>query len=139
MKPILLPRSVILLGLVLVALPGCRWGDRRRRPERLEVLRGLSVLEFDGFYVNVKRDSDAADLLLVVGGQAVEQAGLRQGEHFVLTDGGDVYTTYQVLLADYERITLKRRRTFDRRASREGVREVADVVVVTPYNLEEPE
>ena len=56
----------------------------------------------------------------------------------MLTDGRGVHTTYQILLVDPERITLKRRTIFDRRASGEGVREVEDVVAVAPYNLERP-
>jgi hypothetical protein len=128
---------LVLLAAGLVELPGCRWGDRHARPEELSRLRGLCALEFDGLFVQLKRDaSDDRGLLLVVAGQAVEQAWLRQGEQFLLTDGREVYEAYQVLLADPERITLKRQRTFDHRTTGEGIRTVEDVVAVTPYNLE---
>lgn len=130
-------RHVAFLSLALVAFRGCHWGDRHAKPEELPVLPGLSVLEFDGLYVQLKRDSsDGSGLFLVVAGQAVERAGLRQGEQFLLTDGHEVYQTYRVLLVDPERITLRRRTTFDHRASGEGIRDVEDVVALKPYNLE---
>ncbi len=139
MKTAAAPWWLALLPLLLVGTPGCHWGDRHAQPEELRVLRGLSVLEFDGLLVRVKRGSSRpVDLSLIVGGQAVEEAGLRLGEHFMLTDGREVYETYQVLLADSERITLRRRKTFDNRASGMGVRAVEDVVALEPYNFEKP-
>jgi hypothetical protein len=131
-------RHAVLLSLALGALQGCQWGDRHANAQELSRLHGLSTLEFDGVCLRLKRDSsDASGLVLIVAGQAVEEATLRLGDRFVLTDGRGVYETYQVLLVDPERVMLKRQRTFDRRASREGIRSVEDVVTVTPYNLEE--
>ena len=131
-------RHILLLSLALGGLPGCDWGDRHANAQNLSRLHGLSVLEFDGVCLRLKRDSsDATGLVLIVAGRAVEEAALRLGDRFALTDGSGVYETYQVLLIDPERVMLKRQRTFDRRALREGIRTVEDVLAVTPYNLEE--
>lgn len=138
MKSVLSLRHIVLLSLAVGGFPGCRWRDRHANAQNLSRLHGLSVFEFDGVSLRLKRDSaDASGLVLIVAGRTVEEAALRLGDRFVLTDGRSVYETYQVLLVDPERVMLKRQRTFDRRASREGIRTVEDVIAVTPYNLEE--
>jgi len=138
MKSALSLRHIVLLSLGMGGLHGCHWGDRHAQPQELSVLRGLSVFEFDGVCLRLKRDaSDATGVVLFVAGRTIEEAALRLGDRFALTDGRGVYETYQVLLVDPERVTLKRRRTFDRRASRKGIRTVEDVIMVRPYNFED--
>jgi len=138
MKSALSLRHIVLLSLATGGFHGCQWGDRHTEPQELSALHGLSVLEFDGVSLHLKRDSsDASGLVLIVAGRTVEEAALRLGDRFALTDGRGVYETYQVLLVDPERVTLKRRRTFDHRASHKGIRTVEDVITVRPYNLED--
>jgi hypothetical protein len=127
-----------LLPLVVAAVHGCRAGDRHKSAVELAALSGISVLEFDGVFLRIKRaSSDATGLSLVVGGSAVDEAELRVGDQFLLTDGQGVNETYQVILASEERITLRREQVFDRRSTREGIRNAQDVVALTPYNLED--
>lgn len=138
MSNVSLRRHVPALVLAMAGLHGCHWGDRHTQAVELSELPGLSMLEFDGVYVQLKRDSsDATGRYLVVAGQPVEQAALRPGESFVLTDGRGVHEVYQVVLVDAESITLTRRRTYDRRATGEGFRTVDDVITVTPYNRDQ--
>ncbi len=131
-------RLLVLLSLAAIGIAGCHWGDRYAKVEELSFIQGISVLEFDGVFLHVKRDlSSTAGLGLIVAGRFVDEAKLRMGNRFVLTNGRDVHETYQVLLIDQERITLKRQEVFDRRASREGIRAIETAVAVTPYNREE--
>ena len=138
MSSVTLRRHAPALLLAVVGLHGCHWGDRHTKAAELAELPGLSMLEFDGVFVQLERgSSDATGPYLVVAGQAVEQAALRPGESFVLTDGRGVHEIYHVVLVGAESITLTRRRTFDRRATGEGFRTVDDVVTVTPYDRDQ--
>lgn len=126
------------LPLVVTAVQGCRTGERHKSAVELAALSGISVLDFDGVFLRIKRaSSDATGLSLVVGGSTVDEAELRVGDRFLLTDDQAVHETYQLLLASEERITLRREQVFDRRARREGIRTVQDLIVLTPYNLED--
>jgi hypothetical protein len=127
-----------LLPLVVAAVHGCQAADRHKSAVELAALSGISVLEFDGVFLRIKRaSSDATGLSLVIGGSTVDEAELRVGDQFLLTDGQAVHQTYQLLLASEERITLRREQVFDRRATREGIRTVQDVIALRPYNLED--
>jgi hypothetical protein len=125
-----------LLGLVTVTIQGCHWGDRHSKAEEIPALHGISVMEFDGLNLRVKRGSDASGLALLVAGREVEQVELRVGDRFSLSDGQNVHETYQLLMVSDERITLKRQKIYDHRATREGVRTVESVIALTPYDLE---
>lgn len=129
-----------LLPLVVAAVHGCRAGNRYKSAVELAALSGISVLEFDGVFTRIKRaSSDATGLSLVIDGSTVDEAELRVGDQFLLTDGQGVNETYQLLLASEERITLRRERVFDRRATREGIRNAQDLIALRPYNLEDTE
>lgn len=127
------------LLLVGVVFAGCRGGDRLADVKELPVLDGISVLEFDGLNLRVKRAADATDRILVVNGRGVREVNLRVGDGFVLTNGRDQHEAYHVLAVSDERVMLKRQTMLDHSATREGVRTVEDVIAVTPYNLEEAE
>jgi hypothetical protein len=129
-----------LLALATTGFAGCQAGGRGAKIDEALVLHGVSVLEFDGVNLRLKRASDDSnDLALVIAGQEVDEAELRIGDRFVLTNKQGVRETYQVLVADEDRVTLKKQEVFDRRANREGIRTVESVITLAPYNLEETE
>jgi hypothetical protein len=131
-------RDVLLLSLVICALNGCHWGGPHAKTKEVSVLHGLSTLDFDGVLLRLKRDTaDVTGLVLIVAGQATNEAALRPGDRFTLTDGRGVYETYQLLVVGPERVMLKRQISVDRRASGAGIRTVEDVIAVTPYDLHE--
>jgi hypothetical protein len=90
-KRMLTPVGFGLLLVVAAAQPGCRWGDRDSNVEETSVIDGVSVLEFDGVSLYVKRAVDAAGLFLVVNGRIVDQVRLHVGDGFVITDGQSVH------------------------------------------------
>jgi len=134
--------ATVLIGGGLLMLAGagnqgCRWGERRAGVEEVPLIDGISVLEYDGLDLRVKRAaSGAAGLFLVVNGRLVDEAALRVGDGFVITDGRSVHRAYHLLAATDDRITLKRQAVFDDRATREGIRTVDTVIAVRPYNRE---
>ena len=137
------PSALIRTGLLLLVAAGsqgCRWGGRDAKVEEIPVLHGISVVEFDGLNLLVKRSADEADgLTLMVGKREVEQVELRVGDRFVLTNGRDVHEAYQLLVVSDQRATFKKQEVFDRRATRDGTRTVESVIAVTPYDLEDTE
>jgi hypothetical protein len=128
--------SAVLLAAA-AASPGCRWGDRDPNVKETSVVDGVSVLEYNGLHVYVKRAADAPGLYLVVNSRVVDHVQLHVGDGFVITDGQRAHQAYHLLAAGDDRLVFKREEMVDRRAAREGIRTVESVIAVPPYNLED--
>lgn len=126
---------ILFLLTGLTATAGCHWGGAREI-ELEPFVPGLAELSYDGLNLHVKRDPAGA-LLLHVGGTQLDEADLRLGGQFVLTDGIK-HDYYRVMLLDEERITLKLTSFVDRQQQREGYRRTERVIAVMPYTDETP-
>lgn len=125
------PRRSLRLLSALLPLAGCQPGQTSARV--LSSLDGLQALTYDGYDVRIVRAPDSA-LALYVFGQPLEEAYLRAGAHFVLTDGRAAAFDYEILVARADRVTLKRVTTENRKASGEGLLRREEIVDVRPYD-----
>jgi len=136
------PRAILLLVAIAASgACGCRWNNLPAGVVSVRVVEGVSVLDFDGLNVHVRRDKDDAERYLVSGGSLVRELFLRPGDGFVITNGRQRHDAYFLLKADEEWITLKRKTMIqdlsgDEATVREAARTDTDVIAVKPYNHE---
>ncbi len=126
----------IVVAILLAGVCGCQWGDRHTKAEKIITIAGLSALECDGIWTHLEyNDDNPSGLSLSIAGRVVDQIDLRTGQEFTLSNGREVFVTYRILLADRERVTLKRTQLIDKRATEGGFRTIETVVTLVPYNL----
>ena len=135
-------RNILLVCLctsMSAELCGCQWGERRGEVKENEVLPGLSVCEVDDVFLTIRlQTKDSAGFYLFVNNLQMEEARLRVGEQFVLSNGNDYAEWYRVILLQDDRIVLKRTEVHGPEANRKGLRTTETVIAVKPYNLEPP-
>lgn len=130
----------VALLTALGGFGGCWSGDRAAKAIELDALPGLSAVEYDGYWLRIKRPSGVQDgLALVVNSVAVNDATLQLGERFSMFDGLHHGVTYQLLVVGDERLVFKRREVIDGRSVGESLRTTEDVVAVRPYKLRDRE